>query len=1105
MKSILSLCALFLTVVLLSAAISAGELGGDLKARIQAATAGQKIRVWIQLPVAQTARAVRQSSSVAAASTRDRHRILIQALEDGNRTSQSALVSALGDLKASKKADNIKQHWIVNVIEADIDASELAALAARPDVATVIEEPKIELIAPTSAAMVPPDQLAPQANFYTPNLVQIKADSAHALGYTGKGRVICTFDTGVDGTHRFLNRSWRGKGGSTADSIASWFDPVYHQHSPHVIANSLTPQHGTHVMGICVGRDVAGDSTIGVAPDAKWISAAVIDAPGASILDGFEWAADPDGDPSTSDDVPDVINHSWGYPSKNEHCQDIFYDAIDNLEALGIVNIFAAGNEGSTPTSIRNPANRANDSLDCFAVGNLDLVSTPLTPSISASSSRGPSYCNGAIKPNVVAPGTAILSSYPNGVLTTLSGTSMAAPHVAGLVALLKQKNPSATPEQIKTAILMATQHKPAWGWGTLPNNNYGWGEIDCMAALNALPAPTSPNIRLYDFAHGSVLPGSTITGQIRVRNLGSTAKNITAKITGTDPNLVILNDSVSFPANLAQDSIEISTGSISVQVSASVTSGALVSVPVTISYQDLSNTPLQNIVPLSLVIEPASVKSFVTQNANDISFSLTNFGVLGLGPASIFPAGGIGFTFQAGPDYLYEGGLILGTDSFHISTGIHDQLFEPMHDFLVAPGGNMILSAPGSIATQQTFSKFTDAGAHSPIGVEITQESYSFAPFNGFVLLRYIVRNTTASAINGLRMGLHLDWDLVNYSMNAGGWNAQDSILWQAYDDTLGNLQAPNNYRGIRMMQGTPTTGLTESGVIGYQGTTTDTVSNGYTAGEKWRSLIAGFGTATIHEHDSTDLFQMMATTLSIPAGGSDTIAFAIVAGATYPDIQSAAGLAREVYNASFFGAPQAFSCLKPTETNGSPVSTLLPTFVWGKAVDLSPSDTVKYTLQYALDSVFTLPVTFSNLTDTTFTTPDSLTDLTFYWWRVQAADKQGFVVPSLNTPKFKTDISTDVNGGGDNGLPKTFALFQNFPNPFNPSTVIAFDLPRASNYSLKIYDLLGQTVREFNGHAGAGRVQVTWDARNQASGVYFYRLTAGNFSATRKMLLLK
>jgi hypothetical protein len=96
---------------------------------------------------------------------------------------------------------------------------------------------------------------------------------------------------------------------------------------------------------------------------------------------------------------------------------------------------------------------------------------------------------------------------------------------------------------------------------------------------------------------------------------------------------------------------------------------------------------------------------------------------------------------------------------------------------------------------------------------------------------------------------------------------------------------------------------------------------------------------------------------------------------------------------------------------------------------------------------------------------------------------------------------------GKGPAGLPKNFALMQNYPNPFNPSTTIAFDLPVQSQVTLKLYDLLGREVAVLfqNQIMQAGSHSTQWNASAQPSGVYFVRLTAGNFSAMRKLILLK
>jgi hypothetical protein len=91
-------------------------------------------------------------------------------------------------------------------------------------------------------------------------------------------------------------------------------------------------------------------------------------------------------------------------------------------------------------------------------------------------------------------------------------------------------------------------------------------------------------------------------------------------------------------------------------------------------------------------------------------------------------------------------------------------------------------------------------------------------------------------------------------------------------------------------------------------------------------------------------------------------------------------------------------------------------------------------------------------------------------------------------------------------NGLPSAAKLEQNYPNPFNPSTTINYELPRASHVTLTVYDVLGREVATLvNGVEDPGYKSVGWDAGGGSSGVYFYRLTAGDFGATKKLMLIR
>ena len=960
---------------------SAGQLDPQLAADIAGKPADQLVKVWIQLPSTENSKAFKNSLAQQSSSLALQHSTAIEHFKLEHKAAQRNLLSYLRTLPKNKAATNIKAHWLVNMVEAEVPVSDLAGLAARPDVETIYAVPRITSVLPVESFPAPVQTTSVQQN-----LTYVHAPDAWAAGYTGIGRTVCSFDTGVDGSHPALHDNWKGLDG---DSAAAWFDPAKQLPYPHSISNCgyspCNTSHGTHVMGIMVGHTTT--DTLGVAPAAKWMSAAVIDIAGVSIVDAFEWAADPDGDPNTIGDMPDVINHSWGI--KSVPCQNLFYDLIDNIEALGVVNVFSAGNEGSAVSSIRNPADRDLDSLDCFAVGNINSSTSIIDPT----SSRGPSTCNGHFKPNVVAPGVAITSSIPGGLYGVISGTSMAAPHVSGLVALLRQKNPNATVDEIKKAILTSTDHLGH----ALPDNNYGWGLIDCMAALNALPPnnPSTPDLKVYRFDHAPISPGDTVTGYVWLKNAGSSVSSVTASLVAGNIALSILDGADSYGTLTAGDTVR-SLGTYQAVVSDTVTVGSVLSLDFDITGSGYNVTR-----QLYFSVVPPTERTFITLNSGHIQFSVSDFGTFGFAGTtaseSFFPLNGAGFNFTNFGNDLYEGGLMIGIDDAHVSDGIRNAAGEPDGDFGVSPGGNITLVPPKPTVTEQTSAAFSDDRAENPIGLSLTQNTYAYNydPFQDFIILQYIIRNDSAVTRTNVYVGVYTDWDIPQYYSNSGGFDVTNQFNWTAYY----NGSTLTRYRGVKIVQGGTATGFTQSGnLVLYPN-----LGNGFTETEKMQSLSDGFIRADSFKTTTNpkDLLQITAARINSMAPGQvDTIAFAFLAGTTFGDITNAAINAQDAY----------------------------------------------------LTSV------------------------------------------------------TDVNDEGPDGnLPIAFALHQNYPNPFNPTTTIGFSLARASNYTLTIYNIAGQKVHEVTGSSRAGEVEIEWDARTFASGIYLYRLTAGNRTDSKKMLLLK
>lgn len=477
----------------------AGEVDPGLEAILQQAAPNEVVSTLVYLDRQFDAATKTRQLDMANATLAQRHEEVVLDLQLIAMATQGDLVRTLADLKSQNLVSDFHAFWISNVIRVDATPDIIRDIAARNDVYKVYYNYKIELIEPTNALPDPGNADHAQENPMGPEigLVAIRAPEVWALGIDGTGRLISTLDTGVDGNHPALANRWRGLDGRYAGHPEwAFFDPVTHWTFPRDGGS-----HGTHTMGtVCGGAP--GDQ-VGVAPGAQWINAAVIDRVSiertvSDALLAFEWTVDPDGNPSTNWDVPDTSSNSWGLMTSHGYppCDKTFWNHLDNVEAAGVVVLFSAGNEGFS--GLRRPADRATDDYRTCAVAAVDAYNSSWP--IASFSSRGPTYCtpNGsaAIKPDIAAPGVNVRSSVPGGGYSQYSGTSMASPHINGVVAMMRQANPNIPVEQVKQII-----YDTAYDLG--PNgedNDYGWGMVD---AYEAVIAALATNNLTFEFPYG--------------------------------------------------------------------------------------------------------------------------------------------------------------------------------------------------------------------------------------------------------------------------------------------------------------------------------------------------------------------------------------------------------------------------------------------------------------------------------------------------------------------------------------------------------------------------------------------------------------------------
>jgi subtilisin family serine protease len=377
-------------------------------------------------------------------------------------------------------------YYLVNALEVRGGLAVRLWLSLRGDVAAVMPSPALRppqgpLDTAYGGLDAPPE---PEWN-----LTDIGAPRVwDELGATGEGIVIGQSDSGVQAEHPEFAAAYRGR--ESGDDY-NWFDPWFGSPAPVDFGG-----HGTHTLGSIVGR------TTGVAPGAEWIACANLPrnlGNPARYLDcmqfmlaPFPQGGDPfrDGDPLRS---ANVLNNSWGCPEEYEGCApESLRPAVAALRSAGIFVVSSAGNDGPACSSLNDPIALYDEA---FTVGAVDEYGD-----LAPFSSRGPVTADGSnhVKPDILAPGVEVLSAFPGDTYEVNSGTSMAGPHVVGVVALIWSANPSLIGNIEETERILVETARPFTGAagndcdsepGGVLDNDTGAGIVDAYAAVQAAHA----------------------------------------------------------------------------------------------------------------------------------------------------------------------------------------------------------------------------------------------------------------------------------------------------------------------------------------------------------------------------------------------------------------------------------------------------------------------------------------------------------------------------------------------------------------------------------------------------------------------------------------
>jgi uncharacterized repeat protein (TIGR01451 family) len=451
-----------------------------------------------------------------------------EALTSLAETSQKPIRASLDNLGVP-----YQPFWIANMLWVQGDIRIVEKIAQRPDVAHIYANPPVHFSQPEPNPFATVNVL----DAIEWNIAKINADDVWAEGFTGQGVVIGGQDTGYEWDHPALINQYRGWNGKSVSHDYNWYDATGLSPNTPVDPHS----HGTHTMGTMVGDD-GGSNQVGVAPRAAWIGCRNMNSAGygtpTTYMACYQWFVAPtrtDGSDPRPDLAPDVINNSWSCPAY-EGCTepDMLLAVVQAVRAAGILTAHSAGNDGPGCGTINEPATIYSESFSVGSTTNSDVI--------SSFSSRGPVTVDGSdrFKPQVSAPGSFIRSSIPGDDYGIKSGTSMAAPHVAGLTALMISAQPVLSGQVDELENLIQKSAVPLFTSdgcggdtsGSHPNHTYGWGLIDAWNAYQELPH----GLLVKKIVPEVILPGGILTFTLTVTNSHPFSDTYNVILTDTIP-----------------------------------------------------------------------------------------------------------------------------------------------------------------------------------------------------------------------------------------------------------------------------------------------------------------------------------------------------------------------------------------------------------------------------------------------------------------------------------------------------------------------------------------------------------------------------------------
>ena len=643
------------------------------------------------------------------------------------------------------------------------------------------------------------------------------------------------------------------------DDVHGW---NFANNSPEPYGMSTHPHneiHGTHVAGIACGvtNNLIGVSSISWNCRFMPVNASDPEYDGFIVFgnEGIVYAVT---------NGARIINLSWGRVGEYSELEK---DIIDFAYANNVVVVAAAGNGGI------DGIGDLNDWIPCYPANYRQVLSVGATDYHDVKAM----FSNYGVTVDVFAPGVDIMSTYlpnpPDMRYGLLSGTSMATPFVAGVAGLVRTLYPDwsgvQTREQIRLSCDAIDDVNPQYG-GFL-----GRGRVNAHQTLTPqeMPAVRITGVLFEDSGlDGEINPGDTVDVRVSITNYLNDASNVALSITNNDPSVYLIKTSDMVPNLFNGDTLDVT---FKFGITHFFGGDRNLKFAVDILSHDYTDRDFFMLTAIS--------KQFANHDSGALRTSITNQGNIGF--VGYSGTEGVGFEYK-GTNLLYEGGLVCGMDSVHVSDCIRGMMtmFQD-DDFAPASYELLSITSPGKFADEEGYVILNDSLAMFPMDIEIVQESFCFKEndLDEFIIFKYTIENTGSSPLSNFYTGLFIDWDVFDYENNSARFDPTRQMGY-IQDKTV----QPTVFAATKV--------LTSTEISCRIVDNPSEIYTGFSDYKKWSFLSGGIQRTAL---DSTDVSIIASTgPFEIEVGQCIEVAFALIAGSSLSGLEMNADVAQMLWD---------------------------------------------------------------------------------------------------------------------------------------------------------------------------------------------------------------